>query len=124
MHQFGDGDHAGEGMTAEERKTKIDQAGELEKGEDENEDGHRNGDDRASGEPKSDHGFTSRGGEVVSLSLHGDEGQEEHSEEKENSGETEGEGSFEALGLIGVERASAGVAVGSLSFFDQLDIME
>ena len=77
-----------------------------------------NGDDGTSGAPKSDHSFTGRGGKVVSLSLHGDEGQEEHPEEKENTSQAEGKGSFQALWLVGVEGATASVAVSGLPFFD------
>ena len=118
MHQFGDRDHSGEGPAAEEGEAEINQAGELEKGENENKDGNRDGDDGTSGEPKSDHSFTSRGGKVVSLGLHGDEGQEEHPEEKENTSQAEGKGSLEALWPVGVEGAAASVAVSGLSLLD------
>ena len=118
MHQFGDWDHSGEGPSAEEGEAEIDQAGELEKGENENKDGNCDGDDGTSGEPKSDHSFTGRGGKVVSLSLHGDEGQEEHPEEKETTSQAECKGSFQALWLVGVEDTTASVAVSGLSFFD------
>lgn len=118
MHQFGDWDHSGEGPAAEEGEAEIDQAGELEKGENENKDGNRDGDDGTSGEPKSDHRFTGRGGKVVSLSLHGDEGQEEHPEEKENTSQAEGKGSLQALWFVGVEDTTASVAVSGLPFFD------
>lgn len=118
MHQFGDWDHPKKGPSAEEGEAEIDQAGELEKGENKNKDCNRDGDDGTSGEPKSNHSFTGRGGKVVSLSLHGDEGQEEHPEEKENTSQAEGKGSLQALWPVGVKGTAASVAVSGLSFFD------
>jgi len=96
----------------------------LEKGENKNKDGNRESDDGTSGEPKSDYSFTGRDGNVISLGLHGDEGQEEHPDEKENTSQAKGKSSLEALWLVSVEGAAASVAVSGLSFFDQFDIME